>query len=107
MPLPIRLGDANLDGYPDLLFVTTADPHGGFLGIGQTVEQTPRLLLSTPCTQGVVACNAQGNRVVGWTAVKKGGEPLTGVVDAVNAAFIDIDEDVSCFLSIKVISINL
>lgn len=98
--LPIRLGDANLDGYPDLLFVTAADPHGGLLGIGQSTEQIPRLLLSTACAAGVITCNARGNKLVGWKPVKKGAEPLTAVVDAANAAFIDIDEDVSELLEL-------
>lgn len=87
-----------MDGYPDLLLVTVSDPHGGFLGIGSSADQTPQLLLSTPCARDIIACSGKPGQMVGWSPVKKGAKPLSGVIDAVNAAFIDVDEDVRVFL---------
>ena len=94
VPLPIRLGDANLDGFPDLLFITASSPHGGFLGIGDVSDRTPRLALSTPCAKGVAGCDESGHGRVGWKVVKKDADTMNRIVDASNAAFLDIDEDV-------------
>ena len=94
VPLPIRLGDANLDGFPDLLFVT-ASTHGGVLGIGSATNRTPRLLRSMPCSKGVSGCDKSGHGPVGWQPVKKNVDALDSIVDASRAMFIDIDEDVS------------
>lgn len=94
VPLPIRLGDSNLDGFPDLLFITASAPHGGFLGIGDKSDRTPRLAFSVPCAKGVPGCNQKG-RKRGYKVVKKDAEVLNAVVDASGVAFFDIDEDVS------------
>ncbi|KAI0059037.1 integrin alpha N-terminal domain-containing protein [Artomyces pyxidatus] len=87
-PLPIlpRLGDVNLDGFPDLLLIT---------GTTQDRTRKVRLVLSEPCSGGgggVVGCNAAGARR-GWKEVKKGVEVLESVGDARGATFLDIDED--------------
>ncbi|KAH9170778.1 hypothetical protein EDB89DRAFT_2071520 [Lactarius sanguifluus] len=76
-PVLPRPGDANLDGFPDLLLVT---------------EGHVRLLLSTPCARGVPGCSAPGARR-GWREVRKGVEPLASITDARSAVFVDIDED--------------
>ncbi|KAH8995858.1 hypothetical protein EDB86DRAFT_2920938 [Lactarius hatsudake] len=76
-PVLPRPGDANLDGFPDLLLVT---------------EGRARLLLSTPCARGVPGCSAPGARR-GWREVRKGVEPLASITDARSAVFVDIDED--------------
>ena len=76
-PVVPRTGDANLDGFPDLLLVT---------------DGRVRLLLSTPCGRGVPGCSAMGARR-GWREVTKGVEPLTSVTDARSAVFLDMDED--------------
>ncbi|THH05309.1 hypothetical protein EW145_g4893 [Phellinidium pouzarii] len=93
VPLPLRLGDANLDGFPDLLFVTATVPRGGFLGIGETRDRTPRLVLSTSCMNGIPGCDNQGSGRVGWKPVKKDANALSDVADASGVAFLDIDED--------------
>ncbi|KAJ8522676.1 hypothetical protein ONZ45_g812 [Pleurotus djamor] len=82
VPLPIRLGDANLDGFPDLLQVIITRDH-----------QTPKLLLSVPCSSGLVGCpeNGQGRR--SFSVVKKGTESLEAITDAISASFLDMDED--------------
>lgn len=94
VPLPIRLGDSNLDGFPDLLFITASSPHGGFLGIGDKSDRTPRLAFSVPCGKGVPGCSSNGAKR-GYKIVKKDAEVLNAVVDASGVAFFDIDEDVS------------
>ena len=94
VPLPIRLGDANLDGFPDLLLITATNPHGGFLGIGDISDRTPRLALSVPCGKGIAGCDSSGHGRVGWRVVKKDAEAMNHIVDAASASFIDVDEDV-------------
>ena len=106
VPVPIRLGDANLDGFPDLLVISASAPHGGFLGIGDASDRTPKLALSRPCGKGVVGCDTSGNGKVGWSVVVKDAEPLKSIVDASNAAFLDIDEDVSGVIARKVLLID-
>jgi integrin alpha FG-GAP repeat containing protein 1 len=76
-PILPRTGDANLDGFPDLLLIT---------------EGRVRLLLSTPCARGVPGCAAQDARR-GWREMVKGVEPLAGITDARIAVFVDLDED--------------
>lgn len=76
-PVVPRTGDANLDGFPDLLLVT---------------EGRVRLLLSTPCARGVPGCEAPGARR-GWQEVRRGVEPLASITDARSAVFVDMDED--------------
>ena len=101
VPLPIRLGDANLDGFPDLLFITASAPHGGFLGIGDTADRTPRLALSTPCAKHLAGCGNDGRRRVGWKVIDKDAEPMNNIVDAASASFLDIDEDVSLLVPLR------
>jgi integrin alpha FG-GAP repeat containing protein 1 len=74
-PILPRTGDANLDGFPDLLLIT---------------EGHVRLLLST-CARGVPGCEAQGARR-GWREMVKGVEPLARITDAI-AVFVNLDED--------------
>jgi integrin alpha FG-GAP repeat containing protein 1 len=76
-PIVPRTGDANLDGFPDLLLIT---------------EGRVRLLLSAPCARGVAGCTAPGARR-GWREMRKGVDPLTGITDARVAVFVDLDED--------------
>ncbi|KAG6836589.1 hypothetical protein H0H93_006332 [Arthromyces matolae] len=59
LPLPLHLGDANLDGFPDILMIV------GFGG-----DRVPSLIYSTPCAVGVVGCWADGSGRRGWTAAR-------------------------------------
>jgi integrin alpha FG-GAP repeat containing protein 1 len=86
IPLPIKLGDANLDGFPDLLLITS-NP--------SDQSRTPKLLLSEPCAKGLGGCNENGNGRRGFELVTKGAEPLEAVKDARGVSFLDMDEDVS------------
>ncbi|KAF9239681.1 hypothetical protein BU15DRAFT_74536 [Melanogaster broomeanus] len=82
LPLPIRLGDANLDGFPDLLLIAaTGDAH------------TPKLLFSEPCTKGLAGCDENGLGRRGFRLVTNGAESMQSVHDARGAMFLDLDED--------------
>lgn len=83
IPLPVRIGDTNLDGFPDLLVIAaTADRH------------TPKLLISEPCTKGLPGCDASGRGRRGFRLLETGAESLEAVYDARGVAFMDMDEDV-------------
>lgn len=85
LPLPIKLGDANLDGYTDLLFVVDS--------LDVQHERTPKLVMSVPCAKGVVGCSPSGAGRRGFALVTKGADFLNSVTDARGVAFLDIDED--------------
>ncbi|KAI0628726.1 hypothetical protein C8Q77DRAFT_1067117 [Trametes polyzona] len=86
VPVPIKLGDVNQDGFPDLLAIVAT-------GSGSHISRTPRLVLSVPCGKGVSGCGADGHGRRGWHLVKKDVGPLVGVQDARSIAFLDMDED--------------
>ncbi|EIW85541.1 hypothetical protein CONPUDRAFT_118448 [Coniophora puteana RWD-64-598 SS2] len=90
LPLPVRIGDANLDGYPDLAFIfaTTDNAH------------TPALLFSEDCSHNAAGCsNKNGKR--GWRRVTKGADALGRIRDAKGVAFLDVDEDGSLDLLVQ------
>jgi integrin alpha FG-GAP repeat containing protein 1 len=76
-PILPRPGDANLDGFPDLLLIT---------------EGHVRLLLSVACAHGVLGCSAAGARR-GWREMSNGVGALSSIADARVAVFVDLDED--------------
>ncbi|PFH53586.1 hypothetical protein AMATHDRAFT_137318 [Amanita thiersii Skay4041] len=83
LPIPLKLGDANLDGFPDLLAITVNGK-----------ERVPNLVFSVPCTAGVVGCGSKtGSGRRGWSVAKKGVEVLQDIKDARSVSFLDIDED--------------
>lgn len=94
LPLPIKLGDANLDGYTDLLFVVDS--------LDVQHERTPKLVMSVPCAKGVVGCSPSGAGRRGFALVTKGADFLNSVTDARGVAFLDIDEDVSAIGSRRI-----
>ncbi|KZS98847.1 hypothetical protein SISNIDRAFT_403326 [Sistotremastrum niveocremeum HHB9708] len=94
IPLPLRLGDADLDGFPDILLIATGEPHGGILGIGQKEDHTPKLLLSVPCGPGLPGCAAKGKGGNKRSFhVSSGSEVLDSITDASGVSFFDLDED--------------
>ncbi|GJE88027.1 VCBS repeat-containing protein [Phanerochaete sordida] len=86
VPLPIKLGDANHDGFPDMLAVVASDT-------GRNSDRTPMLAFSVPCGKGVAGCAADGSGRRGWSVLKKGAEVLSAIKDAKGMAFLDLDED--------------
>lgn len=85
LPVSIKFGDANLDGFPDFLIIT-----------GSGRDHIPSLVYSVPCAVGVVGCAKDGSGKRGWKVATKGAESLQTVKDARSLSFLDIDEDVSC-----------
>ncbi|CAK5279256.1 unnamed protein product [Mycena citricolor] len=81
LPLALKLGDANLDGFPDMLLIVVSNQN-----------HIPRLLLSTACAHGIAGCD-QGPKKRGWAVASKGTEALDKVQDARGVAFLDMDED--------------
>lgn len=78
-PVPIRLGDYNLDGYPDLLFVT---------------NQRALLMESELCNNKLCTQTDADNYRRSFKLVSQGAEALTkDVSNPRQAAFFDIAED--------------
>ena len=84
LPVSIKLGDANLDGFPDFLIIT-----------GSGKDRIPSLVYSVPCAVGVVGCGKDGLGDRGWKVATRGVESLQAVKDARSLSFLDMDEDVS------------
>lgn len=93
VPLPIKLGDANHDGFPDMLAIITS-------GTSYSSDRTPMLAFSMPCAKGVSGCGANGSGRRGWSVLRKGAEVLSTIKDAKGVAFLDMDEDVRCHSTI-------
>ena len=116
IPLALKLGDANLDGFPDVLFVS-AQP--------SNKEYTPTLAISVGCDDSSTSrlvgdgaspaqelnaaspgkakneevgpdagCTTDGQGRRGFRVLQKGVAPMKQIVDARGVSFIDIDEDV-------------
>jgi integrin alpha FG-GAP repeat containing protein 1 len=83
LPIPLKLGDADLDGFPDMLAISV-----------QGHDYTPRLLYSVPCAAGLGGCSKMGTGRRGWMMVTKGVEILNNIKDARSLSFLDMDEDV-------------
>ncbi|KAF8214026.1 hypothetical protein K438DRAFT_1802750 [Mycena galopus ATCC 62051] len=81
LPISLKLGDANLDGFPDILVIIAS---------GQ--DRVPKMLFSVPCGAGVFGCGS-GHGKHGWSIATKGAETLDAVKDARSVSFLDIDED--------------
>ena len=88
IPVPIKLGDVNQDGFPDFLAVVVT-------GTGSHRPRTPQLVISEPCARGVPGCSQDGSGRRGWHVLKKDVDPLKNIQDARSVAFLDMDEDVS------------
>ncbi|TFL07853.1 hypothetical protein BDV98DRAFT_39823 [Pterulicium gracile] len=76
LPLPVKLGDADLDGFPDILLI---------------VAGTPRLLYSTSCDAGGHCKGGRGTR--GFQEHSSGTESLAKIKDARGVSWADLDED--------------
>ncbi|KAF8590510.1 hypothetical protein K439DRAFT_1381934 [Ramaria rubella] len=93
LPLSIRVGDLSLDGFPDLIPIVASAPHGGILGVGASVDRTPRLLTSVPCARGLPGCGPNGQGRRGFKLTNSGAEALQHIVDARGVTVLDLDED--------------
>lgn len=96
LPLPIRVGDLSLDGFPDLIIIVASAPEGGILGVGASIDRTPYILSSVPCARGIAGCNESGQGRRGFAVASTGSEALRQIVDARGVTVLDLDEDVCC-----------
>lgn len=80
LPVPIHTGDYNLDGYPDLLVTT---------------NRRVLLLESILCDTSLCSSNAQSASKRTFAVVTTGADILNKMSNPTQAAFFDIDEDVS------------
>ncbi|KAG8716700.1 hypothetical protein FRC09_015339, partial [Ceratobasidium sp. 395] len=114
LPLPLRLGDANSDGFPDILAVVVEragvdrvpvllynlpGKHGTSSSLMSAVrrslgEDVQGLLVVRNVTSGIetrAAVKGVGRRT--FKPVKSGAEVLSEITDARGVAFLDLDED--------------
>ena len=91
LPVPIKLGDINQDGFPDLLAIVATDT-------GSSADRTPRMAYSMSCRKGIAGCSSDGKGRRGFKVLKSGGDALHSVKDARGVAFLDMDEDVGLLL---------
>jgi hypothetical protein len=98
----LRLGDFNIDGYPDILALvvnnTAAPPDGGIFGGGRSPGIQVKILQNAPCHKKDSACqngkhHAKRRQI--RTVVEPGIEALDRIWDARNAAWFDVGDDVS------------
>lgn len=83
IPLPLRPGDFDVDGFPDLLVTVKTDR-------GTQVK----ILKNVPCGKGVAGCAGQPKGARGLVVGQgKGYEALEAITDAEGASWIDLDDD--------------
>lgn len=96
IPLALRTGDYNIDGYPDLLLIisnATAIPASGVFGTAKPGTQI-RVLENIRCGKQVPGCdNGQSRSFKVRTG--KGWEVLGELWDVTGASWLDVDSDVS------------
>lgn len=99
IPLPLRPGDFNVDGYPDLLLTihnSTAAPGVITRKAGHQV----RVLENVPCGNSVAGCegrkSGRGFKVGGGS----GWEVLDDIWDASGASWLVVDDDVRLTVSV-------
>lgn len=80
LPIPVHAGDYNLDGYPDLLVTTS---------------ERVLLLQSVLCDNKSCNSSAQKAERRTYSVVETGTDVLKNITSPTQAAFFDIDEDVS------------
>lgn len=80
LPIPVHAGDYNLDGYPDLLVTT---------------NERVILLQSVLCDSKLCHSSAEKAGRRSYSVVETGTDILNNITSPSQAAFFDIDEDVS------------
>ncbi|TXT07106.1 hypothetical protein VHUM_03276 [Vanrija humicola] len=80
--VPIRAGDFDVDGFPDLLITVR----------NATNHRKVKVLRNVPCGKGVFGCPTESGR--GFVvAGGKGWEALDAITDSTGASWIDLDDD--------------
>ncbi|WVF71448.1 hypothetical protein IAT40_006252 [Kwoniella sp. CBS 6097] len=101
IPLPLRAGDFNVDGFPDLLLTvhnaTAVPPSGGVFGNERRPGNQVKVLVNSPCGGKDIAGCEKGGRGKGRRGLKvgsgKGWDAMEGIWDAEGASWMDIDDD--------------
>ena len=97
IPLPLRPGDHNIDGFPDLVIIvanSTGSP-GGIFGTSRRSGTQVRILENVPCGKGIAGCDSAHSTRRGLrVAAGRGWEALDEIWDVSGASWIDIDDDV-------------
>ncbi|KAI9138233.1 hypothetical protein BKA69DRAFT_811638 [Paraphysoderma sedebokerense] len=93
-PAPIRIGDFNLDGYPDFLILTAPSSSSGTIPSPTSLE----LLQSGPCINPRCSVEDSSVETRDFQIVQHGVGALRSVggddkMDIIQAAFFDVDED--------------
>ncbi|KAL7421858.1 hypothetical protein Q5752_003629 [Cryptotrichosporon argae] len=109
IPLPLRPGDYDVDGFPDLLVTisnSTAAPSGSVFGGGRRTGTQPKVLRNVACGKGVAGCDVKkSNGPKGKRGLKagegKGWEALDEIWDASGASWIDVDDDGSLDIMVQ------
>lgn len=93
--LPLRPGDFDIDGFPDLLMTVlrpSAKSNGGVFGSKEGTQAT--ILRNVPCRSGLPGCS-EGQERTFAAGQGRGWESLDMVWDVTGASWIDVDNDVS------------
>ena len=106
--MPLRIGDYNIDGFPDVLALvpnnTAAPPSGGIFGGGRNPGVQVRILKNVACGKKDAACQNgryKAQRRHFRVAEEAGLDSLYDVWDAKDAAWLDVGEDVSVAVQIE------
>lgn len=83
LPVAFRVGDLNLDGYPDVIVI----------GVSESGNRTPYILNSVQCSNNIAGCGSRAKGRRGFQVAMKGTEIMRHVVDARGVAVLDLDED--------------
>eukprot|EP01116_Phalansterium_solitarium_P000950 TRINITY_DN10777_c0_g1_i1.p1 TRINITY_DN10777_c0_g1~~TRINITY_DN10777_c0_g1_i1.p1 ORF type:complete len:720 (-),score=218.54 TRINITY_DN10777_c0_g1_i1:42-2201(-) len=87
MPLTIRVGDYNLDGFPDLLIPTVWQRPDG------SQAYTIELWQNVQCSDSTCGSSAASSGARTFQQMTDGTDALSSMLDAYAGAFFDIDDD--------------
>nr|XP_019007302.1 uncharacterized protein I203_00900 [Kwoniella mangroviensis CBS 8507]OCF70763.1 hypothetical protein I203_00900 [Kwoniella mangroviensis CBS 8507] len=93
IPLPLRPGDYNVDGFPDLLLTVHTSIKGGNGILGDKEVNQVKILVNTPCGKNIPGCSVKGTKRGFKVGSGKSWAALDGIYDAEGASWIDVDDD--------------
>ena len=99
--VPLRIGDYNLDGFPDILALvsnhTAAPPPGGLFGLGRSSGIQAKVIQNVDCGRKHPACQDGKHKAKRRRFMPASGEPGLSVLESlwdVTAAFwFDAEDD--------------